>query len=364
MTQTIAQLTPLTEVRALIGREVKPVAPCALEIASGAGCVLAEQVVAPVRPDTAIALADGWAMRSEDTAGAGSYAPVLLPVGPAWVESGHPLPSDCDCIAPPDAVLVTELRAEVLSEVPPGQGVLPAGGDHDGARPLSQAGERLGAAQAAAFAALGIQEVCVRRPRLLIATAGDNPILAACAEFVAKDALRLGAVIDRIGAIEAALAAHAADGLIVIGGTGVGRTDASATAVARAGKLAVHGVALAPGETAGFGFVANRPVLLLPGRLDAAIAIWLMLGRALLERLAGAHGSNERPQTWTLARKIASSIGLTEVVPVRIDTSQAEPLAHRYWPLSAIARADGYIVISPESEGASAGSAVQVWPWP
>jgi len=30
----------------------------------------------------------------------------------------------------------------------------------------------------------------------------------------------------------------------------------------------------------------------------------------------------------------------------------------------AIARADGYLVISPESEGASAGSVVQVWPWP
>jgi molybdopterin biosynthesis enzyme len=48
---------------------------------------------------------------------------------------------------------------------------------------------------------------------------------------------------------------------------------------------------------------------------------------------------------------------------VRRHGSQAEPLASKYWPLSVIARADGYIVISPDSEGASAGSAVRVWPF-
>ena len=37
-------------------------------------------------------------------------------------------------------------------------------------------------------------------------------------------------------------------------------------------------MALSPGETAAFGFVGERPVLLIPGRLDAALAVWLMSG--------------------------------------------------------------------------------------
>ena len=48
---------------------------------------------------------------------------------------------------------------------------------------------------------------------------------------------------------------------------------------------------LTPGETAAFGFAGSRPVLLLPGRLDAALAVWLTLGRRLLARLAGGDAS-------------------------------------------------------------------------
>jgi molybdopterin biosynthesis enzyme len=217
--------------------------------------------------------------------------------------------------------------------------------------------------QAAACAALGIAKILVRKPRMLVASVRDDPVLTASANFIATEAAHYGATIKRAAGLDSALATEDTDAILVIGGTGTGRNDASATALSRAGRLAVHGIALAPGETTGFGFVTDRPVLLLPGRLDAAIATWRMLGRRLLDRLAGATAPSVRPQTLTLARKVTSTVGLTEVVPVRRNGTGAEPLASRYWPLSAIARADGYLVISPESEGASAGSTVQVWPW-
>jgi molybdopterin biosynthesis enzyme len=273
------------------------------------------------------------------------------------------MPPACDCVAPVDAVRMSGGQAEALAEIAPGEGVLPAGGDHDDRVPLARAGERLTQARAAALAALGIARVQARRPRVLVACARDDPILKACANFVTADAQRRGADIKTAASLDAARASQDADAILVVGGTGEGRNDSSAASLARVGRLAVHGMALSPGETAGFGFAAHRPVLLLPGRLDATLAVWLMLGRPLLDRLSGA-AALETPQTLTLARKATSTVGLTELVPVRRNGGQAEPLANRYWPLSAIARADGYIVISPESEGASAGSAVQVWPWP
>jgi molybdopterin biosynthesis enzyme len=68
--------------------------------------------------------------------------------------------------------------------------------------------------------------------------------------------------------------------------------------------------------------------------------------------------------TLTLARKVASTVGLTEVVPVRRNGDNAEPLAMKYLPLSALARSDGWILAPADSEGYAVGAQVQVRPWP
>ena len=86
---------------------------------------------------------------------------------------------------------------------------------------------------------------------------------------------------------------------------GSGRNDSSVQTLSREGRLAVHGMAISPGETAAFGFVGARPVLLLPGRLDAALSVWLVVGRRLLDRLAAAKNSeHELMEVLTLARKV------------------------------------------------------------
>jgi molybdopterin biosynthesis enzyme len=273
------------------------------------------------------------------------------------------MPDGCDCIAGVDDVRFGGAQAEVLASLTPGDGVLAAGGDHDGRAPLIHAGERVSAAQAAALAALGIVNVSVPAPRVLVAAVRAGDILSAAADFINRDVRRRGGSAESAVGFDQALAGTGAELIVILGGTGSGKNDRSAVALAQKGRLAVHGIALSPGETSGLGFVGRRPVLLLPGRLDAAIAGWLMLGRCLLERLSGAGAEDERSDTATLTRKIASTVGLTEIIPVRRAGDKAEPLAGRTWPLSAIARADGYVVISPDSEGSSAGSAVRVWPW-
>ena len=79
----------------------------------------------------------------------------------------------------------------------------------------------------------------------------------------------------------------------------------------------------------------DRPVLLLPGRIDAAIAGWLTMGLPLIDRLAGSSEGSDPSTVAQLARKVASPIGLVEIVPVRLTTGQAEPIASGYWPLGA-----------------------------
>jgi molybdopterin molybdotransferase len=245
---------------------------------------------------------------------------------------------------------------------------LPAGGDCDPGIPLCSAGERLRSTDLAALEGAGCARVSVREPRVRVLPLRGSAIIVAAARLLASDIERRGgaASLEEAGGdLDTALAAENADAIVAIGGTGSGRNDASVRTLARAGRLAVHGIALTPGETAALGIVGTRPVLLLPGRLDAALAVWLVVGRPMLDCLAAAKACGREPgETLTLARKVASTVGLAELVPVRRNADQAEPLATKYLPLSSLARSDGWMLVPADSEGYAAGTRVQVRPWP
>ena len=138
--QTIARLTPLADVLAMVDLDVKPVTPRTVELTAAAGRTLAVDAMAPARPSAALALLDGWALAADATLGAGGYAPALLPQTPQRIEVGQPMPPGTDSVAPFDAVKIGG-RAEALTVINPGDGVLPAGGDCDPAIPLRRAGE-------------------------------------------------------------------------------------------------------------------------------------------------------------------------------------------------------------------------------
>jgi molybdopterin molybdotransferase len=366
--QTITRLMPLSEVLATLDSDVKPVTQRTIDVAAAAGRVLASDATAPARPSSAMALQDGWAVAADDTLGAGGYAPLQLMTTPHRVEAGQAMPFGTDSVAPLDAVKVTKDRAEVLVTVNPGDGVLAAGGDSDPGIPLRYAGERLRATDMAALDCAGRARVMVREPRIRVVPLRGSGVILAAARLVASDIERRGGVVrlDEAGRdFNSVLAAESADAIVAIGGTGSGRNDASVRTLAREGRLAVHGMALTPGETAALGFVGPRPVLLLPGRLDAALAVWLTVGRRMLDRLAAAKvNEHEAGETLPLARKVTSTVGLAEVVPVRRNADQFEPLAAKYLPLSSLARSDGWILVPADSEGFAAGSLVQVRAWP
>jgi molybdopterin biosynthesis enzyme len=365
--QTIARLTPLADVLAMVDRDVKPVTPRTVDLSAAAGRILAVDAAAPTRPNSALALLDGWALSADATLGAGGYSPTLLPMTPPRVEVGQAMPPDTDCVAPFDAVKLSGTRAEALTTVNPGDGVLPAGGDCDLGLALRRAGERMRAIDLATFAAAGIASVTVREPRIRVLPLRGSGIINAAARLVASDIERHGgsARLDDAGRdFGAMLRAENADAIVAIGGTGHGRNDSSVQTLVRAGRLAVHGIALTPGETAAFGFVGSRPVLLLPGRLDAALSVWLLLGRRLLERLAAMAEESEAVETLPLARKVTSTVGLAELVPVRRNAGTAEPLASKYLSLTVLARANGWMLVPANSEGYAAGTPVRLRSWP
>jgi molybdopterin molybdotransferase len=366
--QRIAQLTPLGDVLVRLEALVKPVAPRSTDLSAALGRVLAQDVVIPSPlPAVAIALRDGWAVRSDLTTDAGAYAPAPLPAA-VRVDVGEPLPADADAVAPLDAVTGRNGHAQALAPVGPGEGVLPAGADVAGGATLLQAGRRLDRGRLALLAAAGVDTVQVRVPhlRLLRARPGGDAVIDAAAECIAEAIEAAGGVAlvkEPEAGLEPGLTDASVDAVIVIGGTGSGRADASVRTLARVGEVVAHGIGLLPGETTAFGMVGARPVLAVPGRLDAALAAWHILGWVMLIRLAGSR-EPLRLRTAKLTHKVSSTVGLSELVPMRCEGLLGTPIATGYLPLSALAQANGWIFIKPESEGYPEGTEVVVRPWP
>ena len=363
--QRIARLTPLADVLASFDLSVGPVAPREEAVSKALGLTLAASaVIADGHPKAALALRDGFAVRSDMTLDASSYAPAPLTPAPPRVDAGEPMPAGADAVATLDAVEMRGAQASALAAVAPGEGVLTPNADASAGLQLRLAGARLRRIDVALLTALGVGRVLVREPRVHVVRASAGEIVRGAATLIASAIeSESGRAVTGETTLEAALSDDGADMVVAIGGTGSGRNDASVRTLARIGKVQFHGIGIAPGETTALGFVGTRPVLLLPGRIDAALAGWLTIGRRMLARLA-FRLIEEQPVAAELARKIASPLGLAEVVAVRRRLGRVEPVAAGYLSMQALAQAEGWILIPADSEGHAPGARVVVRPWP
>jgi molybdopterin molybdotransferase len=355
--QRIARLAPLTDAAVWIDANVQTVSSRDARVAEASGYTLASDVKIPdAIPSQTISLRDGYALQSDWTSDASSYAPAPLPQMPARIDAGDALPAGADCVAAIEHVAIKGDRAEALAVVAPGDGILPAGGDVAAGRPFLRSGQRLRASDVAVLRAANMSSVSVRAPRIVVDARAGDAIIAAAAAMIGSHIHVSGGTVINAPSLEAALATDA-DAIISIGGTGAGKDDASVTTLSRAGNVVFHGIGLMPGETAAIGKANGNPVLLMPGRIDAALACWLLLGQRMFARLAGC-GMDDVTMPLKLTRKITSTIGIADVVLLRRNGGEAEPLASGYWPMQALAQADSYCVVPPESEGFPAGATV------
>lgn len=363
MLQRIASLTPLAAVLARLDASVSPVAAREAALETAIGTTLAADVSAPADfPRAACALRDGWAVVSEQVADASAYAPVLLTSPPLWVDAGQPIPAGTDAVLPVDALSVSNGAAEVHASAVSGEGVLPARAEAAKGIVLRKAGERIRAIDAAVLRSLAVEKISVRAPRVKIVPVSISASKDdANVPLIARAVHAAGGLpeIVRGTPLEAVLSRPECDAIVTIGGTGTGKNDAAVKTLARVGNVAFHGFGIAPGETAALGRANDRPVLMLPGRLDAALAVFLLVGSKLLSRLSGADETEPGPPL-PLTRKIASTIGLGEVVFVRRVAGGIEPLGTGMFTAQALLQADGWVFIPAESEGLPAGAAAEM----
>jgi len=372
-----------------LGREEVPVA-------DAAGRVLCEDVLAEADlPPFDRAAVDGIAVRADETVGASTYNPLLLRLAAGGagdlaagtavrVCAGDPLPRGADAVVPLDHVEAGEEGACAVIEPAVGGNEVERAGSL-GARGsiLLAAMRQLRPGDIGALAAAGRARVAVvGRPRVrcvlsgAVAEAGTPPAPGAVHDgngpmlrsLIERDG-GVGAELRRVErkreALRAALEPPGVDIVLVAGGTGRGGNDHAAAALAEAGELAIDGVALRPGATAGIGRTkAGVPVLLLPGTPAACLCAYELIAGRAIRRLGGRNPALPLvSRTMTAARKIVSEIGVTEVVPVRCaNRAEVEPMpSFAAAGLRAVTEADGFVVVPEGSEGYQRGAMVTVY---
>jgi molybdopterin biosynthesis enzyme len=360
-----ASLTPLDAALAALLHGLQPVAPAELPLAKVLGSIAAEMPPLSAHPSHDMAAGDGWAMRARDLVGASSYSPLPLPAAPLWVEAGDAIPDGCDCVVDSDCVDQTGPMFQVLAEAIPGQGVRRIGVDI-AAGSVFPSGRRVAPFDLLIARAAGLKSLSVRRPRLRLVNIPAKSVEATTAQLVLEIARAAGADVEFFhasardaGSIAAAIDAASCDMLVTIGGSGVGRGDAAIAALARSGEVLVHGIALQPGRTSAAGRIGKIPVVALPGAPDQALAAWWTLALPVLDRLSARQP--RKPLTLPLKRKIASSVGIAEIVLLQTDEGFWMPSAIGELSLETIAHADAWLVVPGASEGFAAGAPVDAY---
>jgi molybdopterin biosynthesis enzyme len=324
-------------------------------------------------PARACAAEDGYAVRAEETLGAAPYNPLsflvasvgegTLPRGTvAGIGAGQPMPAEADALLPSESVdLEGDGRISVLMPLAKGDGAVMAASElraGDALWPDERRRQPLRPAEIGLLSAAGILRVpVVRQPRTRILIAGTpdapdvlGPMLQA---LVQRDG---GAVVElkhqaRAGSPDLVTGA---DVVVMVGG------------IESNLECAIRSVAIEPGRETCLARLGDTIIALLPSLPAACFWSYELVAGGVIRRRGGRNlGLPFVSRRFRTTRKITSALGVTEVVPVRIDA--ADPGAIVPCPngptprLRNAASADGFALVPPTSEGSPAGSELEVW---
>ena len=322
---------------------VRPLSGLDLGLMDAHGCVLIEDVVAPLPlPGFDNSSQDGYAVRREDVLGASDAKPVMLPVtgdiaaGPASplrvqpgvcvrIMTGAMMPAGADAVVPLEWT-DRGISSVSITRVPDaGAYVRRVGEDVAAGETVLTAGTHLGAAQIGIAAAVGRSRLVVRpRPRVVVVSTGselvepgealspgrivdsNSPALTAAAIEAGAIAYRVGIVPDDPRTLAATLEDQLvrADVLVTSGGVSVGAYDVVKEVLGRLGTVQFDKVAMQPGMPQGFGTIGpdSTPVFGLPGNPVSALVSFEAFVRPALRTMLGATPI-ERPRVRAVAGK-------------------------------------------------------------
>ncbi|MEJ5301403.1 MAG: molybdopterin biosynthesis protein [Thermodesulforhabdaceae bacterium] len=336
---------------------------------------------------------DGIAVDAKKTFGATETSPVRLKIGiDAFpVDTGDPLPDGTNAVIMIEHVLPVEGEenlVEIRQPAYPWQHVRKVGEDIVAGELVLPVNHMLRPADLGALLAASVTSVKVyRKPRVWIQPTGS--------ELVSPSALKTlepGQIVEFNGTIMASLVKNCygepilrdivpdqpeairesileacrsgVDVVLINAGSSAGSEDYTVHIIEELGTVLVHGVTMMPGKPVILGKVEEKPVIGVPGYPVSAILAFEQFVSPLLWSLQGLVAPQPPIVSATLARKVASKLGLEEFVRVVLgrvgEELVAVPIQRGAGLITSLTRADGIVRIPHDEEGLDAGKKVDV----
>jgi len=362
------------------------------------GRITAEDIVAKIDvPHFRKSAMDGFAVIASDTFGASNTNPkkmtvvesvtagivpekVIKPGECIEITTGAPMPESAD------AVLMVEYTEKegpgivYYKPCAPGEQVIKIGSDIRKGDLLFAKGTKLNPRYLGAISALGYSELSVSRfPAVSYFSTGSEILLPGEELKPGKifdinsrtvvDTLRehgmavkdLGVVRDSLADIKKRITENIGDSDLILlsGGSSLGGEDFMVEAVKELGEVLVHGIASKPGKPVLIGKVRDKLVLGLPGYPTSALSNTYSLVLPVLYTMMGSELKRTVVKA-QLSRKIASTIGRYEFLPVRLDNGTAVPVMKGSSSITTMADAQGYVCIDENTEVVNKDEKVEV----
>ena len=246
---------------------------------------------------------DGYAMRSELTAGASAATPIILSKDTdyEWVNTGMPVKNDYDSVLMVEDSSVVDGELIVTKSLTAGENVRPIGEDISIGQVTAKKGDIISPSLAALFIALVLSHVPVTRlPRTVYIPTGDEIVAQSewvsyeeapygktaesnstmitgyfknwglpidCIDTVADDPLKILDILEKV---------HDKYDLVLIGaGSAKGEKDFTSKVLKEHGEIFFHWLLMKPARPTMFGKYKNSFVVNLPGfPMSSAVALW------------------------------------------------------------------------------------------
>ncbi|WP_343082326.1 gephyrin-like molybdotransferase Glp [Ostreiculturibacter nitratireducens] len=366
------------------------------------GRVLAEAVVArrsnPPTPNSAV---DGYGFAHSATgkgvqrlplvegrAAAGQPYRDSVPEGSAIrILTGAILPEGVDTVVLEEDCATDGTTVAFDGPVKRGANTRPAGEDVAEGEVALPEGHRLGPADLALLAALGVSEVTVHRPlRVAVLSTGDElipdpgspaephqiydanrPMLLALAARWGYEPVDLGHSRDAPDEIAARLDAGAdsADLILTSGGASAGDEDHVSRLLREKGQLSSWRIAMKPGRPLALAMWNGVPVMGLPGNPVAAFVCALIFARPALSLLSGEGWTEPMALTVPAAFSKRKKAGRREYLRARLDAEgRAEVFRSEGSGLiSSLSWATGIVELPDEAVDVGPGTPVRFLPY-
>ncbi|MGH8834930.1 MAG: molybdotransferase-like divisome protein Glp [Actinomycetes bacterium] len=332
---------------------IDPIAAFHQQLIDAHGCLLDEDVIAPVDlPSFDNSAMDGYAVRAADVEGASELQGVVLPVvgdiaagdlsewmlepgTTARIMTGAPVPAGADSVVPVEWTDggVSEVEITRVPEI--GQHIRRQGDDVKAGETVLQHGTWLGPTQIGLLAAIGQGRVSVRpRPRVVVISTGSELIepgsqlvsgqvydansymLTAAAVDAGAIAYRVGIIGDDAAELKERIEDQLirADLIITSGGVSKGAYDLVKQVLAELGDVSFHEVAMQPGKPQGYGQIGpdRTPVFALPGNPVSAYVSFEVFVRPLIRRMLSLEPLYRPSVTAICTQPLTSSAGIRQ----------------------------------------------------